>query len=196
METHNGSIRRLEEMRLQAPPGVYKTPSDTFPSTNRSGANRTRPTELTEEPRQTRGYTSQDFVSLDLQREETRIPNETGDFPNYIERSDAELIMIYTIMHMATSLAPDLNKVIEETRRTPFTNRIASVRLHDMGKIKFPEYSGNTDPKTNVRAFHLEISRAHLKDDDKEAGYCCFFAENSHRVCASVVRRSQRELNQ
>ncbi|XP_013673588.2 uncharacterized protein LOC106377920 [Brassica napus] len=79
---------------------------------------------------------------------------------------------------MATSSAIDIDMVIEKTRRTPFTNRIASVRLHHVGKLKFPEYAGNTDPKAHVRAFRLVISRAHLTDDEKEAGYCCFFAEN------------------
>ncbi|XP_013594373.1 PREDICTED: uncharacterized protein LOC106302403 [Brassica oleracea var. oleracea] len=69
---------------------------------------------------------------------------------------------------MATSYAPDIDMVIEETKRTPFRNRIASVRLHHVGKIKFPEYAGNTDPKAHVRAFRLAISRAHLTDDEKE----------------------------
>lgn len=42
-------------------------------------------------------------------------------------------------MHMAMSLAPDIDMVIEETRRTLFTNRVASVMLDDVGKIKFPQ---------------------------------------------------------
>ncbi|XP_013617616.1 PREDICTED: uncharacterized protein LOC106324141 [Brassica oleracea var. oleracea] len=60
---------------------------------------------------------------------------------------------------MATSSATDIYMVIEETRRTPFTNRIASARLHHVGKLKFPEYAGNTDPKVH-------------------AGYYRFFAKN------------------
>ncbi|XP_013653654.1 uncharacterized protein LOC106358403 [Brassica napus] len=79
---------------------------------------------------------------------------------------------------MATSSAPDIDMVIEETRRTPFTNKIASVRLHYVGKLKFPEYAGNWDPKAHVRALRLAISRAHLTDDEKESGYSRFFAEN------------------
>ncbi|XP_013745725.1 uncharacterized protein LOC106448384 [Brassica napus] len=110
------------------------------------------------------------------------IPNETGTFQNYIERNDAELKRIHAIVHMAISSAPNKDMVIEETRRTPFMNRIAIVRLHHVGKLKFPEYAGNTDPKAHVRAFRLAISRAHLNDDEKEAGYCCFFAENLTRA--------------
>ncbi|XP_056847471.1 uncharacterized protein LOC130498126 [Raphanus sativus] len=79
---------------------------------------------------------------------------------------------------MATSAAPDIDLAIEETQRTSFTERIAGMKLSTVGKIKFPEYSGNSDPKAHIRAFRLAISRTHLKDNEKEAGYCRFFAEN------------------
>ncbi|XP_018480036.1 uncharacterized protein LOC108851115 [Raphanus sativus] len=79
---------------------------------------------------------------------------------------------------MATSAAPYIDLAIEETRRTPFTERISGMKLSTIGKIKFPEYSGNSDPKAHIRAFGLAISRAHLNDDKKEARYCRFFAEN------------------
>ncbi|XP_013588868.1 PREDICTED: uncharacterized protein LOC106297132 [Brassica oleracea var. oleracea] len=59
-----------------------------------------------------------------------------------------------------------------------YLQKIASVRLHHVGKLKFPKYAGNTDPKAHVRAFCLAISRVHLTDDEKEVGYCRFFAEN------------------
>ncbi|XP_056854873.1 uncharacterized protein LOC130504283 [Raphanus sativus] len=81
-------------------------------------------------------------------------------------------------MHKATSAAPDIDLAIEETQRTPFTERIAGMKLSTIGKIKFPKYSGNSDPKAHIRAFRLAISRAHLNDNEKEAGYCRFFAEN------------------
>ncbi|XP_013608061.1 PREDICTED: uncharacterized protein LOC106314788 [Brassica oleracea var. oleracea] len=97
--------------------------------------------------------------------EDLGITSETKAFLNYIRRNDAELKRIHAIVHMATSSAP-------------FTNRIASVRLHHVGKLKFPKNAGNTDPKAHVRAFRLAISRAHLTDDEKEAGYCRFFVEN------------------
>ena len=105
------------------------------------------------------------------------IPSETETIQNYIEKNDAELKRIHAIVHMATSSAPDIDMVIEETRRTPFTNIIASVRLHHVGKLKFPEDAGNSDPKAHVRAFRLAISRA-TSPMTKKAGYCRFFAEN------------------
>ena len=88
-------------------------------------------------------------------------PSENGTLQNYIEKNDAELKRIHAIVHMATSSAPDIDIVIEEMRRTSFTNRITSVRLHHVGKLKFPEYTGSTDPTAHVRAFRLAISRAH-----------------------------------
>ena len=127
---------------------------------------------------QARGYDPRRPIDTDPQREDLRIPGETETFQNYIKRNDAELKRRHDIVHMAMSSAPDIDMVIEETRRTPFTNRIASVRLHHVGKLKFPEYAANTDPKAHVRTFRLAISRAHFNDDEKEAGYCRFFAEN------------------
>ena len=127
---------------------------------------------------QARGYDTRRPIDTDPQRENLGTPSETGTFQNYIERNDANLKRIHAIVHMATSSPPDIDMVIEETRRTPFTNQIASVRLHHVGKLKFPEYAENTDPKAHVRAFRLAISRAHLNDDEKEGGYCRFFAEN------------------
>ena len=120
---------------------------------------------------QARGYDTRRPVDADLQREDLGTPSETGTFQNYIERNYAELKRIHTIVYMATSSAPDIDMVIEETRRTPFTNRIASVRLHHVGKLKFPEYTGNTYPKSHVTAFRLAISRVRLNDDEKKTGY-------------------------
>ena len=102
---------------------------------------------------QARGYDLRRPIEADPQREDLGIPGETGTFQNYIERNDAELKRIHAIVHMTTSSAPDIDMVIEETRRTPFTNRIASVRLDYVGKLKFPKYAGNSDPKAHVRAF-------------------------------------------
>lgn len=79
---------------------------------------------------------------------------------------------------MATSAAPDSDLAIKETRRTPFSERISRMKLSTIGKIKFSEYFGKSDPKAHIRAFRLAISRAHLNDDEKEVGYCCFVAEN------------------
>ena len=66
---------------------------------------------------QARGYDPRIPIDADPQREDLGIPNETGTFQNYIERNDGELKRIHAIVHMATSSTPDIDMVIEETRR-------------------------------------------------------------------------------
>jgi len=68
--------------------------------------------------------------------------------------------------------------VIEETRRTPFTDRIAHCHILDAGRLRFLEYDGTSDSKAHLRAFCLAITRAYLIDKENEAGHCRFFAEN------------------
>lgn len=67
---------------------------------------------------------------------------------------------MHSKVHMAVSYAPDIDRVIEETRRTPFTDIIAHFRIRYAGKLRFPEYDGTTDPKAHLRAFRLAITRA------------------------------------
>ncbi|XP_056846056.1 uncharacterized protein LOC130497104 [Raphanus sativus] len=111
-------------------------------------------------------------------RDDLRTDGGDRNFQEYIDRNDAELKRLHAIMHMATSAAPNIDLAIEETRRTPFRERISGMKLSIVGKMKFPEYSGKSDPKAHIRAFRLAISRAHLNNDEKQAGYCRFFAEN------------------
>ncbi|KAL0729956.1 hypothetical protein Bca4012_026049 [Brassica carinata] len=176
--THDTPNLRPGEARSQIPLRNPGPPRGRFTPNNGNGTNQPPRSGSNEEPRPDRSYTFQDCTGTEYQREIPMIPNEAGDLQEYIERNNAELKRIHAIMHTATSAAPDIDQVIKETRRTPFTNRITSVRLHDIGKIKFPEYSGNSDPKAHISAFRLSISRAHLSDKEKEAGYCRFFAEN------------------
>ncbi|CAA7040520.1 unnamed protein product [Microthlaspi erraticum] len=65
-------------------------------------------------------------------------------------------------MHSALSAAPDIDRVIEETRNTPFSDKIDSAIISDIGKIKCPEYAGTTDPRAHVRDFRLAVTKAHL----------------------------------
>ncbi|KAG2250316.1 hypothetical protein Bca4012_097719 [Brassica carinata] len=54
---------------------------------------------------QARGYDLCRSIDADPQREDLGIPNKTGTFQNYIEKNDAELKRIHTIVNMATSSA-------------------------------------------------------------------------------------------
>ncbi|CAA7040501.1 unnamed protein product [Microthlaspi erraticum] len=94
------------------------------------------------------------------------------------ERNALTFENMKSYVHAATSSAPDIDLVIRETRSTPFTKKIAHARLRDAGKIKFPEYSGNSDPRAHVRSFMLAITKAHLSAEEEEACHCKFFVEN------------------
>ena len=161
IQFQNGSTERQGEPRTRTPPSNHSIPENRTPSATRT-PHQARFDNLTE---QARRHDLRAPVNIDLQREGLAIRSETEAFQNYIERNDAELKRIHAIVHMATSSAPDIDMVIEKTRRTPFTSKITSVKLHHVGKLKFPECAGNSDPKSHIRAFRLAISRAHLTDD-------------------------------
>ncbi|KAL1208851.1 hypothetical protein V5N11_010529 [Cardamine amara subsp. amara] len=76
------------------------------------------------------------------------------------------------------SSTPEIDLIIEQTRRTPFTDRIANAYIRDNRRIRFPEYDGTKDPRAYLKAFRLTITRAHLTDEEREAAHCRFFAEN------------------
>lgn len=81
-------------------------------------------------------------------------------------------------IHTAINAAPEIDRVIEKTRCTPFTNRIASASLRNFGKLRFLEYSESTDPGTHLRLFSFAIARAHLVDKEIKPGYCRIFVEH------------------
>ncbi|XP_019085475.1 PREDICTED: uncharacterized protein LOC109126402 [Camelina sativa] len=82
-----------------------------------------------------------------------------------------------SMMHSATTLAPDIPRVIEESKRTPFSHQIARVRVKDIGKIKLMSYEGKRDPTTHLKTFLLTVSHVDLELDEADAGYCKLFAE-------------------
>ena len=96
----------------------------------------------------------------------------------YMERTHAALQKLGAQVHKVTSSAPEIESLIEETRGTPFTDRIANSYIRDTRKIKIPEYDGNADPKAYLRAFRLAIVKAHFTKEECDAGYCRTFAEN------------------
>ncbi|KAG7564359.1 hypothetical protein ISN44_As10g011260 [Arabidopsis suecica] len=77
---------------------------------------------------------------------------------NY-EKVHSELREIKSKFHETTSSAPDIDIVIEETRRTPFTSR-----------INLPTYDGKGDPKSHLAAFHIAVGRVYLEEHEKDEG--------------------------
>ena len=50
-------------------------------------------------------------------------------FRNYAAQTNANMAQMHSRMHLAVSDASDIDRVSEETRRTPFTDRISHCRI-------------------------------------------------------------------
>lgn len=81
-------------------------------------------------------------------------------------------------MHQATSAAPEIDRVLEETQNSPFTAKICNKPIRHTGKIRFPTYDKSSDPRQYMTAFTIAMGRAHLAPDERHAGYCQLFVKN------------------
>ena len=80
-------------------------------------------------------------------------------------------------IHQVTTSAPQIEHVLAESLRTPFTQKVTSVRLQKMEKLRLPTFKGLSDPSTHVTSFNIAMRRANLTDEDKDAGFCQLFVE-------------------
>ncbi|KAG7530646.1 Retrotransposon gag domain [Arabidopsis thaliana x Arabidopsis arenosa] len=103
---------------------------------------------------------------------------ESFDQLETMRKVSQELREMKSKFHQATSSEPDINRVIEEARRTPFIPRIANLRIKDSRKLKLDPYSGLEDPKSYLAAFLIAAGRVELDEADEDAGYCKLFWEN------------------
>jgi len=81
-------------------------------------------------------------------------------------------------VHQATTSAPEVEKVIEATRRTPFTSRISKLRIRDFRDFKLPGYNGKGDPKEYLTSFQVIAGRVPLEPHEEDAGLCKLFSES------------------
>ncbi|KAL9308537.1 putative retrotransposon gag domain-containing protein [Arabidopsis thaliana] len=81
-------------------------------------------------------------------------------------------------VHQATTSAPEVEKVIEATRRTPFTPRISKLRIREFRDFKLPVYNGKGDLNEHLTSFQVIVGRVPLEPYEEDAGLCKLFSEN------------------
>ncbi|XP_023641368.1 uncharacterized protein LOC111831459 [Capsella rubella] len=89
----------------------------------------------------------------------------------------ARIADINSQVHRVSSSAPEIDRMFEETQRTPFTSRITQARIPHI-KFKLPTYDGDKDPRTFMTAFMAAVTKAHFSDEEKDTGHCQLFVES------------------
>ncbi|XP_024009618.1 uncharacterized protein LOC112084614 [Eutrema salsugineum] len=86
------------------------------------------------------------------------------------EAMKAQLREITSKIHQATSVVPEIERVIQETQKTPFTPRIAGTPVKHMEKLKMKIYEGNTDPWHFLTSFGICMNRYQFKSAEESLG--------------------------
>ncbi|XP_024015916.1 uncharacterized protein LOC112089172 [Eutrema salsugineum] len=95
------------------------------------------------------------------------------------EAMKAQLREITSKIHQATSAAPEIERVIQETQKTPFTPRVAGTLVKHMEKLKIKVYEGNTDPWHFLTSFGICMNRYQFKSaEERDAVQCQLFVES------------------
>ena len=81
-------------------------------------------------------------------------------------------------IHQATSFAPEIDRVLEATQKTPFTKKITDVRVRHQDKLRVPSFRGDSDPSDHMTSFNIAMGRAYFSAEERDAGYCQLFVES------------------
>ncbi|XP_024015036.1 uncharacterized protein LOC112088892 [Eutrema salsugineum] len=163
------------------------------------------PTEADENPQ----WNEQEEREDEPRREEReRLPQSKGmthaqtlelkELRASMARTVAEIRAMKSQVHNATSAAPEIDRMLEETQRTPFTARITEARIPEPEKVRIPFYEGTTDPKAHITAFRIAMGRAFTKNAAKltkrevDAGYCLLFVEHLKGAALEWFSRQER----
>ncbi|XP_024014471.1 uncharacterized protein LOC112088424 [Eutrema salsugineum] len=113
-------------------------------------------------------------------------------------RTVAEIRAMKSQVHNATSAALEIDRMLEETQRTPFTARITEARIPEPGKVRIPFCEGTTDLKAHITAFRIAMGRvftknaAKLTEREVDAGYCLLFLEHLKGAALEWFSRQER----
>ncbi|XP_023643137.1 uncharacterized protein LOC111831878 [Capsella rubella] len=84
---------------------------------------------------------------------------------------------VSTRMHRATSSAPDVDRMLEQSQNTPFTARVRNVVIPKDTKINYAHFKGDSDPTHHLTSFEIAIHRCNLTPAQSDAGKCQLFTE-------------------
>ncbi|XP_056843109.1 uncharacterized protein LOC108808214 [Raphanus sativus] len=81
-------------------------------------------------------------------------------------------------IHCITTSAPQIEQVLANTLRTPFSHIVTNVRLRPIEKLRLPTYEGLTDPMAHITSLNIAVRRANFSDEERDGGYCQLFVES------------------
>lgn len=82
-------------------------------------------------------------------------------------------------IHRATTSALQIDQVLAESLRTPFTQTITKVRLQKMEKLRLPKFYGISDPSAHVTSFNIAMRRSNFPDNEKTPAFANFSSSPS-----------------
>ncbi|CAA7019795.1 unnamed protein product [Microthlaspi erraticum] len=89
-------------------------------------------------------------------------------------------------VHDAISSAPEIAKVLAETKRSPFTRRIAAIPLRDQTALRLQFYNKGDDPRGWLRNFEIVMKRQkYASHEEQDANYCQVFIEHMNKDATS-----------
>ncbi|KAG7585613.1 Aspartic peptidase domain superfamily [Arabidopsis thaliana x Arabidopsis arenosa] len=144
-------------------------PDDPQDERTRTGANSAERTDLTDD---------QETEENIRWAEESERERELDEIRASLAKAEADMKLVKTQIHSVSSSAPNIDRILEESRNTPFTKRISETMMSNLGKFKIDTYNGTTDPKGHIKSFVISVARARFKPGEKDAGLCLLFVEH------------------